>query len=397
MAVSTESSSEKVKTTDLVTTDSAESDSEIALTDQDVSDRSDVKYSGDDEPYGFEGNTERMESDIRGKTSNISGAMVSSNAEKNVSVRDQVSRDEEAAVADGVNAEEGATTAIIVTNPFYDLSDNQRKSTIIAEPGNTASEYLAAEIELKKMQESLQDSLAHTQYISTKIDAVSNVIDDLLQRVTSISSVCEIQTQEMESISSGSKTKNVLSKMFLTISTVVLALLVAFQIYMFTSLIGIQRLQNVAGTSLLENISSLNKKMADFDKQFAKAMEKPVQQEHTQLSPAASETAGSETHGNNEVGSANVTPMIERLNRLRNGLPEKKLIRKETGDWFVYNKKGNESISDVEVIKALNEAYTKIGRSISPPVPLPPHSALCILKPDGKGGTLVVMTKEFLP
>jgi hypothetical protein len=85
------------------------------------------------------------------------------------------------------------------------------------------------------------------------------------------------------------------------------------------------------------------------------------------------------------------------LNKLRNGLAEKKLIRKENGDWFVYGKKSEENITDVEVIKALNLAYEKIGRSLIPPVPLPAHNALCILKADGKGGTQIVMTKDFLP
>jgi len=87
------------------------------------------------------------------------------------------------------------------------------------------------------------------------------------------------------------------------------------------------------------------------------------------------------------------------LNKLRNGLPEKKLFRNETGDWFTYNnnkKNNHESISDIEIIKALNEAYIKIGRTITPGIPLPPVKALCLLKPDGKGGTQIIMTKEFV-
>ena len=98
-----------------------------------------------------------------------------------------------------------------------------------------------------------------------------------------------------------------------------------------------------------------------------------------------------------EGSSANSLSVLERLNKLRNGLPEKRLIRKETGDWFVYNKKSQECISDVEVIEALNQAYRKIGRQLEPNIPMPAHNALCILKPNGKGGTDVVMTKEFLP
>jgi hypothetical protein len=166
---------------------------------------------------------------------------------------------------------------------------------------------------------------------------------------------------------------------------------------MFASLNKIQLLQNTAGSTVLQNINNLNKKMADYDKNLTKALDKPIQQEHPQPNPAASPTNGHGTAENIQASTVTITPVTERLNKLRNGLPEKKLFRNETGDWFTYNKKGNnESISDIEVIQALNEAYIKIGRAISPGIPLPPIKALCLLKPDGKGGTQIVMTKEFV-
>ena len=149
-----------------------------------------------------------------------------------------------------------------------------------------------------------------------------------------------------------------------------------------------------AAKQILTDIGNLNKKMADYNKNITKVLEKPVQQEHAQPSPVAAEIA---VHEPQVTSSASVTPVNEKLNKLRNGLPEKKLFRKETGDWFVFNKKNDECISDVEIIDSLNQAYRKIGRSVSPVVPLPAHKALCILKPDGKGGTQVVMTTEFLP
>jgi hypothetical protein len=158
-------------------------------------------------------------------------------------------------------------------------------------------------------------------------------------------------------------------------------------------------------------MTTLNKKMADYDKHLTKAMELPTPEQtplnhvapnQTPLDQVPPHHTGTEItvpagHENREVPTIAVTPVFEKLNKMRDGLAEKKLIRKESGDWFVYNKKGSESIADVEVIKALNEAYRKIGRSTTTNVPMPPHNALCLLKPDGKGGTLIIMTKEFVP
>jgi hypothetical protein len=262
----------------------------------------------------------------------------------------------------------------------------------------STEEKLVIAAELQHILETLQDSLANTQNISAKIDAVSSDSDRLMKQVNGISMNCEVLTAEMETITSIGSTKNALSKTFLIIVSVAVALLIIFQIYIFTSLMKVQRIQNAAGSTVLQNISGINKKMADYDKNLKKAIEQPAQQEHTQPVQTATQKVDShEKPVSHEAAPANVTPVAEKLNRLRNGLPERKLIRKETGDWFVLNKKIEESIADVEVIEALNQAYRKIGRSLSPGISMPSHNALCILKPDGKGGTEVVMTKNFVP
>ncbi len=297
-----------------------------------------------------------------------------------------------------VDTENEENNETIATELFHDLPDDRQETDItIAEPESNRPEQNAAGVDLQNIIESLRDSLADTRYISTKIDAVSNDTENLIKQVNGLSINYQLLAAEMESISSGTDSKGILSKAFLAVSSAILALLVVFQIYMFVSLVSTQRQQNAAGASVVANISGLNKKMADYDKNITKALENQSQQEHAKPSPAAAEKHVQETHENKEVGNASVTPLAERLNKLRNGLPEKKLIRKETGDWFVYSKKNDECILDVEIIEALNLAYKKIGRSISTSIPLPSHKALCILKPDGKGGTQIVMTKEFLP
>lgn len=284
-----------------------------------------------------------------------------------------------------------------VTDSINSLPDNPVIPETSVESENAAAEQPDYGVELKIIQESLQDSLTNTQSISSKIDVLSSNTEGLVKQLNGLSLNYELLSAEMETISSDSHSKSVLSKTFLIISSLIIALLVVFQLYMFTSLIKTERLQNVAGSAVMENITSLNKKMAEYDKNLTKALEHPPQQEHVQPNPAVAENNGHETTANKEAAPANVTPVLEKLNRLRNGLPEKKLIRKETGDWFVYSKKSEECISDVEIIESLNQAYIKFGRTTSPRIPMPAHKALCILKPDGKGGTQVVMTKEFLP
>ncbi len=351
------------------------------------------------EDPGFEGKPDRVEYERTEEVPSLLGGGADSGKEELDSAPDQDEDDENLSPspADGVAAGNDADNAVPATDSFQNLPENQPTPAIIAEPGNSPTEDPAVRVEIESILASLQDSLAHTHYISSRIDAVSNDTERLIKEVNGISFKYEQLTAEMESISSGANSKNMFSKAFLAISSVVLASLVIFQIYMFFSLINIQRLQNAAGSSVLENISSLNKKMADYDKNLTKALEKPAQQEHALPNPAAAEKTDNDAHGNKEAGSANATPVLERLNKLRNGLPEKKLIRKETGDWFVYNKKIQECISDVEIIEVLNQAYRKIGRQLTPTIPMPAFNALCILKPNGKGGTDVVMTKEFLP
>lgn len=250
--------------------------------------------------------------------------------------------------------------------------------------------------ELKVIMETLQESLSSTHDVSAKIDGISSTTDELKKQINNISNNYEMLTAEMELMSSEAHTKSVLSKTFLIISSLLVTLLVVLQIYMFVSQIKIQQLQNAAGSNVLDNVTGLNNKLAEYDKNITKVLEKSAQEEHAGVNQAMAAQPSQEAAATTEVAAVAVTPVLEKLNKLRNGLPEKKLIRKESGDWFVYGKKGDECVSDVDVIEALNDSYIKIGRTLTPTIPLPQHKALCILKPDGKGGTKVDMTKEFV-
>ena len=366
---------------------------------ENTSDSTEVNSDGnaDVEHLEFEDIPDLLESDRTEEVPALLGGSVSSESEEPDIVTDQDSVEEDAVPADDVSADDETDKDASAPDSFRDLPDNQLAPANIAVPEISATEHSAVGFDVKNILESLQDSLSDTKHISSKIDEVSNDTVGLIKQVNGISLNCELLAAEMESISSDSNTKGILSKAFLTISSVIIVLLAIFQIYMFSSLVKTQRIQNAMGPSVLDNISNLNKKMAEYDKKLTKVLENAAQQEHAAQTPVAAEKTRHETSGNNEVDTAHVSPVLEKLNKLRNGLPEKKLIRKETGDWFVYNKKSNECISDIEVIEALNQAYKKIGKTISTSIPLPSHNALCILKPDGKGGTQVVMTKNFVP
>ncbi|MDD2899648.1 MAG: hypothetical protein PHI31_13165, partial [Desulfuromonadaceae bacterium] len=136
-----------------------------------------------------------------------------------------------------------------------------------------------AAIDVALLLEPLQDSLAATRYISAKIDSVSEDTGSLLQRVSTLSNSNDQLTAEMEALTSSSTDKKLLSKTFLIAASSLIAVLAVVQIYTFVSLLNTQRLQNAAGSAVLAQMTSLNKKMAQYDSNLAKALEKPVPQE----------------------------------------------------------------------------------------------------------------------
>jgi hypothetical protein len=285
----------------------------------------------------------------------------------------------------------------IETADSTEQADNQFIAQQRIEPSKTTEEHAIIREDLKNIQESFQHSLANTQNIYLKLEAVANGTDELAQKINSIALNHELLTAEFETLNSGSHSKNVLSKSFLIVSSLSLSLLIIFQIYMFTSLIKTERLQNAAGASVLENITGLNKKLAEYTAKLSVPKEHPVAEAASQPLGSSPESAGHETVASKESTLPVAMPLQEKLNRLRNGQVEKKLIRKETGDWFVYAKKSEECVADVEIIEVLNSAYRKLGRPLTTKAPVPAHNSLCILKPDGKGGTAIEMTMNFVP
>jgi hypothetical protein len=82
---------------------------------------------------------------------------------------------------------------------------------------------------------------------------------------------------------------------------------------------------------------------------------------------------------------------------LRNGLAEQQLYRKNNGDWFVVSGKNEVPVADPDIIQELNQAFVRSGRVLITPYLVPPHKVVSFLRPNGQGGTDIVVTKELAP
>ena len=98
-----------------------------------------------------------------------------------------------------------------------------------------------------------------------------------------------------------------------------------------------------------------------------------------------------------ERETINKESILSKLNHLRGGAAEQRLLRKSNGDWLLPKGKTEELITDHDLIEQLNQMFEKSGRSLTAHPSLPPHKVVSILKPNGKGGTDLMVTKETVP
>lgn len=277
-------------------------------------------------------------------------------------------------------------------------------------------EITAIRSDLAAVRESLQTFHSGSQQMAARLDGIAGSTDTLAGKVNQITLDNQLMSAELETLVSASGSGKMLSKVFLMGACVVIAIIAGFQIYMYTSLIQVEKLQEASGSKLLESFKLVDKKLAEFTSsqpkeqaaapagQHGSSPAHPNQADHgnaaalshTPQPPPSGQLGNNATHGE-QIATTAAIPLQEKLNRLRNGQAERKLVRKENGDWFLYSKKTDECIADSEVIEALNQAYKRLGRPLTTKTPLPAHNSLCILKPDGKGGTEIVMTKNFVP
>jgi len=317
---------------------------------------------------------------------------------ENISETENLDESVSDAVLEPIGVDDSAELAVVKEMPEPVVAEDSSDMSVSVEevvgvppdPAPAVLDDIAHDI--IDIKQSLFRSLAETDSILSKIDEIARDVTGLSQKVADLTLRYDSHAEEMSASVSDAGTRSFLSKTFLTCASIIILLLASFQIYTFVQLVRDERSQKTSSLAVIDTFNKLNSKMAAYDKNITKILESPAQPKQESAEHAAHEAP--------VVGGGAPVPVIpvrERLNKLRNGLPEKKLFRKETGDWFVYSKKNDECIADVDIIEVLNQAYKKSGRPISTPVPLPNHKVLCLLKPDGKGGTQVVMTHEFLP
>jgi len=167
-----------------------------------------------------------------------------------------------------------------------------------------------------------------------------------------------------------------LNAMIQNILYAVIGLLVIGQIASFVKISATGSKMEELEKALVEAKKEFRQREADQDKTFTEALQEKEK---------------------NVIESRKMSVAAETLNRLRDGAPEKKVIRRQGGDWFIMGKK-EEPIGNAEAIEVLNNAYTR-AKSVEKPVEhMPPHTgnAICVLKPDGRGGTQVSIAYDYI-
>ncbi len=136
-----------------------------------------------------------------------------------------------------------------------------------------------------------------------------------------------------------------------------------------------------------ERISALEKSITDIKDDFTRR----EAEQNLKFSEALNEKHLSDTENRKK------SVVNETLNKLRDGLPERRLIRKQGGDWYAMGKH-EESVGNQEVIEILNNAYAAAKSAERTGQVVPPHTgnAIIVLKPDGKGGTIVKTAYDYI-
>lgn len=219
-----------------------------------------------------------------------------------------------------------------------------------------------------------------------KLDRLSSALFAVDKRFSGLSASVEQLSQDLKKVSEETAqtinwTESVaitssLSRWFLALSIFILIALLGGMGYLAVNQYQLMQSQSKASQAAATATELQIKRMAEFDKRFAELVGEAIKNERETISTES--VAG-------------------KINKLRGGATERRILRKSTGDWLIPNGKTEELVTDPEIIEALNLSFEKSGRPLITPPSLPPHKTVCILKPDGKGGTTVMPTRETMP
>lgn len=246
-----------------------------------------------------------------------------------------------------------------------------------------------AENEMSYLREQIRQDptvLAAVQEQQGKLEYIANTSFDLSEKVSELSKSVAILTAQLQKVSEetertvnwseSTKLVSPLSKTFLILAIVTLLALLGGTGYLAVNQIQLQQRQDKASHLVTQAVETLSKRQAEFDKQFATLVGSEIKHEREAIAKESIQS---------------------KLNHLRGGAAEQRLLRKSSGDWLLPKGKTEELITDQDLIELLNQLFEKSGRSLAAHPSLPPHKVVTILKPNGKGGTELVVTKETVP
>jgi len=221
----------------------------------------------------------------------------------------------------------------------------------------------------KEMHEQLLQELAD---LSGKVALLSTTTAAVTVTIQNISE----ETEHLVSWSESVKGVGSLSKLFQIATLLVLVLLLGGISWLAVRQYQANHHLHSAEAAVAEAIKIQQKQIMEYDKHFA-------------------DLVGSEIKKEREASFR--VSVQERLNRLRNGLAEQQLYRRNNGDWFAVNGKNEVHVADPDIIQELNQAFVRSGRVLITPYLVPPHKVVSFLRPNGQGGTEIVVTKELAP
>jgi hypothetical protein len=271
-----------------------------------------------------------------------------------------------------------ALKEVAVTSDDVEVSppETQDRSIPVAAPDYSNPAAAAASAELKAALASLTERFEQSsQQVPELMEKVALLSAAVSGMTTDIAGLSE-ETGQVVSWTENTRVVSVASKIFLSLSLLVLLLLLGGMSYLAIQLMQTQQRQNATEKALSGALTLEQKRLADYDKHFADLVGTEIKKERASSSQAV---------------------VQDKLNRLRNGLAEQRIYRKNNGDWFVEANKREEIVTDPELIELLNQAFARSGRALTTTYLVPPHKAVSALRPNGHGGTDIVVTKEVVP
>jgi cell division protein FtsL len=181
------------------------------------------------------------------------------------------------------------------------------------------------------------------------------------------------ETEQLTNWSEDVRAAGSMSKLFHILMILALVLLLVGMSYLAVRQYQANQHLNTAETTIAAAIKTQQQQIANYDKHFANLVGVEITKERE---------------------ASFKSSVQERINRLRNGVAEQQLYRKNNGDWFAVIGKNEIALSDPDVLEELNQAFVKSGRPLKTPYLVPPHKVVVVLRANGKGGTDIVITKE---